>query len=223
MNKPFNRLVWLSNEARQHPMDYLKGFFMDSDVSELRSELWEWLVSALSSNDPALNDGISRANLLWLYKQLNELVEASYLVKKQNLKSQHMKEAKKNPLPSWCDSVTPTHYFNYCIMKLELIITLNDSVFLTIKERSIRKIKQFKQIIPVLNIKFPKSEGYDINLRITCTQTENVARGELVSMVEKGSPKRFFPASGMNGKTIGTLKQRLILFAWIRWLDEQDL
>lgn len=84
--KKANRLAWLPEEFRNDPMHYLKQFFEENDLQDIRTELWDWLYSALTSTAKEYNCNKKRGNLLWLCRQLCELVEANYLLNKKTQK-----------------------------------------------------------------------------------------------------------------------------------------
>ena len=75
--KEANDITWLPEEFRNDPMRYVKDFCMVNNLQDIRIELWDWLFAALTSTDKEYNCNKKRGNLLWLCRQLNELVEAN--------------------------------------------------------------------------------------------------------------------------------------------------
>lgn len=92
--KEANQITWLPADLRNNPTKYVKAFFRDNDLRDIRAELWEWLYSALVSKDMEYNCNIRRGNLLFLYKQLNELMEANFLINQKA--TQKNKKANNN-------------------------------------------------------------------------------------------------------------------------------
>lgn len=83
----------LSDPLADDPMLILKHFFMDSQLSDFRKQLWEWVRAALKSDCRLYDDHKERGYLLFLYERLIELAEAAYLLYKSANKE--MKEAHK--------------------------------------------------------------------------------------------------------------------------------
>lgn len=68
---------------------------MGSNLSEFRTQLWDWLCAALRSNRHAYDHSRERSDLLLLYSRLLELGEAAYLLCKQAGMDVHEGEKKR--------------------------------------------------------------------------------------------------------------------------------
>ena len=75
-----NQLLRLTKEQQQEPGAVLTYFFECYHLKDLRELLWDWLLTALSSDNTTYAKGRERSNLIFLYEKLESLVEAAYLM-----------------------------------------------------------------------------------------------------------------------------------------------
>ncbi|WP_276482667.1 hypothetical protein [Paraflavitalea pollutisoli] len=76
------------------PANVITEFFTNYHLQDLREALWEWLVTGLTSTNNYQN-GSSRSNLIFLYDQLEKLIEAIYLQNSRARKSTSTKPVTK--------------------------------------------------------------------------------------------------------------------------------
>lgn len=60
--------------------DIIRKFFKDYRLSEIRDILWFWFVAAITAENDQYSDASGRADLLQAYQQIEELIEAAYLL-----------------------------------------------------------------------------------------------------------------------------------------------
>lgn len=96
-----NRILRLSPNEIKDPRLVVAEFFMTYHLKDVREDLWEWLSAGLTSSNEYFNTGRDRANLIFLYENLEKLVEASYLLTKRAERRKRRKgRAGKLPTPS---------------------------------------------------------------------------------------------------------------------------
>ncbi|MDF2192081.1 hypothetical protein [Paraflavitalea sp. CAU 1676] len=81
--KKANRLQLLGKQERKEPMLVLDEFFSNYHLIDLRTDLWEWLCSALTNPSGPHETGQARGNLIFLYENIGKLTEAAYLLQKK--------------------------------------------------------------------------------------------------------------------------------------------
>ncbi len=69
---PVNEIRW--NEHQQ----VVNAFFDDFHPDDTRELLWNWLTAVLGAEHPLFQHAKSRANLLFFYERLEELIQAAY-------------------------------------------------------------------------------------------------------------------------------------------------
>lgn len=74
-----NRLLRLSHDQQADPTAVIRYFFECYHLQDLRELLWDWLLTALSSDNGTYSRGRDRSNLIFLYENLEKLAEATYL------------------------------------------------------------------------------------------------------------------------------------------------
>lgn len=75
-----NQLIRLTKEQQQEPTAVLTYFFECYHLKDLRELLWDWLLTALGSDNGTYAKGRERSNLIFLYEKLELLAEAAYLM-----------------------------------------------------------------------------------------------------------------------------------------------
>lgn len=75
-----NQLIRLTKEQQQEPAAVLSYFFECYHLKDLRELLWDWLLTALSSDNATYAQGRERSNLIFLYEKLESLAEAAFLM-----------------------------------------------------------------------------------------------------------------------------------------------
>jgi hypothetical protein len=89
-----NQLFRLTKEQAQEPATVLNYFFECYHLKDLRELLWDWLLTALSSDNGTYAKGRERSNLIFLFENLESLAEAAYLLQKQPGKKYKAKKKK---------------------------------------------------------------------------------------------------------------------------------
>jgi hypothetical protein len=75
-----NQLLRLTKEEQQQPAAVINYFFECYHLTDLRELLWDWLLTALGSDNGTYAKGRERSNLIFLYEKLESLAEATYLM-----------------------------------------------------------------------------------------------------------------------------------------------
>lgn len=75
-----NQVLRLTKEEQQQPAAVIAYFFECYHLKDLRELLWEWLLTALGSDNGTYGKGRERSNLIFLYEKLESLAEATYLL-----------------------------------------------------------------------------------------------------------------------------------------------
>src|SRR5579872_4643380 len=86
--KYWNDPAYLDEKQREDPFSVLDFFCNDRSLYETRKDIWNLLYAALSSEETADYSPLERANMLFDYKTLIELVEAVYLIYKLKSRKQ---------------------------------------------------------------------------------------------------------------------------------------
>ncbi len=74
----------LSKEDLRDPMSVLTTFFQTHNLPSFREQLWEILSTAIKSNSATFHDGKEVGEWMFLYRHLQELVEACWMLDQQN-------------------------------------------------------------------------------------------------------------------------------------------
>lgn len=90
-----NQLLRLTKEEQQEPGAVLTGFFECYHLKDIRELLWEWLLTALGTDNGTYAKGRQRSNLIFLYEQLESLTEAAYLMHQSQLAQKSKRKKKK--------------------------------------------------------------------------------------------------------------------------------
>ena len=75
----YNKLIRL-DEKEVIPINIVKKFFQDFSLSEIRQILWDWFEVAVTAENDQYAESEERANLLYRYHRLEELVEAAFIL-----------------------------------------------------------------------------------------------------------------------------------------------
>ena len=89
-----NRILRLSPDEINDPRLVVAEFFMNYHLKDVREDLWEWLSAGLTSSNEYFNTGMDRANLIFLYENLEKLVEANFLLTKRAARRKRKKGKK---------------------------------------------------------------------------------------------------------------------------------
>jgi hypothetical protein len=73
----------LSKEKKDNPLLVLQEFCDSYHLHEVRKALWDWLVTALGKNNSIYDEAKERSNLFFFYENMEELIEAVYLLHQQ--------------------------------------------------------------------------------------------------------------------------------------------
>lgn len=83
----YNQPIRLDPAGQKVPIEILQDFFSNCPLSTIRELLWEMTEAALSLPDSTYDEADKRRHLLWFYRQLEEALEAAWLLserKKRN-------------------------------------------------------------------------------------------------------------------------------------------
>lgn len=87
----------LSKEAKENPLMVLYDFCDAYHLHEVRKTLWDWLVTALGKTHSLYDDAKERSNLCFFYENMEELMEAIYLLHQQQGTPKPAPRTKKDP------------------------------------------------------------------------------------------------------------------------------
>ena len=73
----------LSKEKKGNPLIVLHDFCDAYHLHEVRKTLWDWLVTALGKPHSIYDEAKERSNLFFFYENMEELIEAVYLLHQQ--------------------------------------------------------------------------------------------------------------------------------------------
>jgi hypothetical protein len=76
----FDKVLHLKEEERQDPMLAIERFFADYRLHECRHHLWTMVETCLTTDNGDYSDPQERGDLLWHYRDLERLLEASALL-----------------------------------------------------------------------------------------------------------------------------------------------
>lgn len=72
-------LFHLSNPQLNTAREFIQQFCKHNDLQNLRKDLWSWLAETLTANDTLYENNQQRADLIYMYEQLQQLLDAVYL------------------------------------------------------------------------------------------------------------------------------------------------
>lgn len=90
-----NQLLRLTKEQQQEPAAVLSYFFECYHLKDLRELLWDWLLTALGSDNATYAQGRERSNLIFLYEKIEALAEAAYLLCQEQPAKKNKRKKKK--------------------------------------------------------------------------------------------------------------------------------
>ncbi len=76
----YNQPIRLTEEQQQKPTLVIREFFKNLHLVEVRQKLWDWLETAIAAEYGLFEEATDRSGLIQFYSQLEELVEAAYLI-----------------------------------------------------------------------------------------------------------------------------------------------
>ncbi len=72
------------DENLKEPMAVIQEFCDWSDVKTVKQQMWEWLLAAMGAKYGGYEDAGKRWELLFLFRRLEELVEAAYRIEEEH-------------------------------------------------------------------------------------------------------------------------------------------
>lgn len=90
-----HQLLRLTREQQQDPLTVLACFFECYHLKDLRELLWDWLLTALSTDNATYAKGRDRSNLIFLYEKIELLTEAAWIIYQQPSAKKHKRKRKK--------------------------------------------------------------------------------------------------------------------------------
>lgn len=88
-------LLRLTDAQQAHPASVFVHFFECYHLKDVRELLWDWLLTALGSDNGVYAKGRDRSNLIFLYEKLETMAEAAWVLHKQQPPSPKRKGKKK--------------------------------------------------------------------------------------------------------------------------------
>ena len=80
----FDQPLRLGKKEREDPFKVIEDFFNDYRLHECRHQLWEMVECCLTSDDGSFGEAEERAVMLQHYKDLEGLLEAAWLIVRQD-------------------------------------------------------------------------------------------------------------------------------------------
>jgi len=81
----YNQPILLSMEHQKEPLAFLKRFFGDYNLCELRTWLAEISETCLTTDTPPFDEGGKRADLILFLKNVERLFEAALILKMSHI------------------------------------------------------------------------------------------------------------------------------------------
>jgi hypothetical protein len=87
----YSRPIHLSKEEQANPLELLQDFFFCNLLPDIRSLLWQMVVNSLCVPDSAFDQAGHRQSLLALYRDLERVLEAAWLLshRKEDIPTDH--------------------------------------------------------------------------------------------------------------------------------------
>lgn len=86
-----NKIIRLTPEQCNDPASVVAEFFLNYHLHDVRTILWQWLWAGVANSNGHFTSAIERSDLLFLYENLERLIEANYLLKKRADAKKHKK------------------------------------------------------------------------------------------------------------------------------------
>lgn len=83
-----NQPLRLTEEEMKDPLLVLKEFFECYHLNDTRDILWKWTAEVLSSSGSISSEALERSNHLYFYEKIESLIEACYMILKNQLQEQ---------------------------------------------------------------------------------------------------------------------------------------
>jgi uncharacterized protein len=80
----FNKPIRLTQDETQSPEQIFHNFYGAYHLHELREKLWQLVETGLTSDNPYFEEPGQRDHLMWFYNQLEQLLEAGFLISKSS-------------------------------------------------------------------------------------------------------------------------------------------
>lgn len=76
----YDKPIRLSEEQNAQPLGVLRQFFQNCHLHEIRKTLWKMLETSLTVRYSIFDDAAERSHLFWFYRELETMIEASFLL-----------------------------------------------------------------------------------------------------------------------------------------------
>lgn len=76
----YNQPIRLTQNEKAAPHEVLQDFFQNCSLSEMRRLLWLSVEAALVRPHSTFDDAAERQSLLWFYRSVEEVLEATWLL-----------------------------------------------------------------------------------------------------------------------------------------------
>jgi hypothetical protein len=80
-----NQPLRLTEEQLENPILTFEDFFQSYHLNETREVLWQWLLAVISSDGSISNEPLERSNHFYFYEKLEEVIEAAFIIKTNQL------------------------------------------------------------------------------------------------------------------------------------------
>jgi hypothetical protein len=80
----YNHPIRLGKEQKTAPLEILRDFFDNCPLSTLRQTLWNMVETSLAVPYSVYDTAGERQYLLWFYRELETVLEAGWLLSRQN-------------------------------------------------------------------------------------------------------------------------------------------
>lgn len=88
----YSRPIHLCPEEQANPLEVLQDFFFCNPLPDVRLLLWQVVSNSLCVPDSVFDQASHRQSLLALYRDLERVLEAAWLLSEQGLRGQREKE-----------------------------------------------------------------------------------------------------------------------------------
>lgn len=84
----YNQLIRLSEEEKAEPHEVLHNFFQNCPFAVIRQTLWSMVETSLAVPYSVYDNAGERQTLLWFYRELETVLEAAFLLSKEQEKKE---------------------------------------------------------------------------------------------------------------------------------------